>query len=138
LYFYKIKLSPYFQKSRFIFSIDEIRIFIAENVLKTLKIVTIVNKKNTNSKKIKTKTPEKTIRLSQCDIDILKLLRSGLVDVIKIHDTLNNYSDQEISLNLSWLEQKNFVKKVIVTHFAGEKSITYQLDGMGKDYMSKK
>lgn len=87
-----------------------------------------------SSKKMKSSHPSKSYKLNQCDIDILKLLRNGAVDVLNIHERLTSYSDQEISLNLSWLEKKGFAKKVAFTHPAGHKSVTYQLDSLGKDF----
>lgn len=84
------------------------------------------------------KSDVKSIRLSPCDVDILKLLKSGPIDVINIHEHLeSNYSDQEISLHLSWLEERKFVKKIITTHLGGYKTISYQLDGVGREYLNK-
>ncbi len=93
------------------------------------------------SKKDKNKnksTTNNNIRLNQCDIDILKVLNGGQADIFKIHEELDTYSDQEISLNLSWLTKNNFIKKIVEVKFLGEKAIFYQLDGLGKNYINKK
>lgn len=89
-------------------------------------------KKNINKN---VKPQNKQVRLSPCDIAILKTLRNGSVEVLKIHDKLSNYSDQEVSLNLSWLEKKGYVKKVLFSHPSGFKSVSFQLDNLGKDFL---
>ena len=95
-------------------------------------------KTNHHTKHQKHDKHEKHQKLSQCDIDILKVLRNGGVEVIAIHEKLATYSDQEVSLNLSWLEQKGFLKKVIFAHPAGFKTTSYQLDALGRDFIYKK
>jgi DNA-binding HxlR family transcriptional regulator len=97
--------------------------------------VIIVGPHASYSKKLKSNNFNKSYRLNQCDIDILRFLRNGAEEVISIHETLTDYSDQEVSLNLSWLERKGFVKKVVFDHPAGFKTISYQLDSLGKDYV---
>jgi hypothetical protein len=89
-------------------------------------------------KKSKASHNLKQYKLNQCDIDILGILRGGAVEVLNIHENLEvTYSDQEISLNLSWLERKGFIKKLVFSHPAGFKTVSYQLDHMGKEYVSK-
>jgi hypothetical protein len=81
--------------------------------------------------------PIKPVKLNQCDVDILNFLKDEMREVISIHEKLAKYSDQEISLNLSWLEKKNFIKKVITHNPFGMNSISYTLDYMGKDFFGK-
>ncbi len=97
------------------------------------------NGRQTNNHHIKNGNTkiEKSIKLNQCDYDILRLLEQGAVEVYEIHDQLNSYSDQEISLNLSWLEQNNLIKKNIVPQLGGGKIIVYQIDSHAKHYISK-
>lgn len=98
----------------------------------------MVAKPKSKNKKVNSKYISKPVQLNQIDIDIIKLLRNGSVEVINIHDKLEKYSDQEVSLNLSSLEDKKFIKKVIFTHPTGDKIISYQLDALGKNFMYKK
>ncbi len=79
---------------------------------------------------------QKPLRLNECDIKILNLLRTKPQELFSIHENLSSYSDQEISLNLSWLEKKFFIKKSIFHHPAGGSSINYQLDALGREYLS--
>jgi DNA-binding HxlR family transcriptional regulator len=81
---------------------------------------------------------QKQLRLSECDIKILNLLKDKPKELFSIHDALTEYSDQEVSLNLSWLERKNFIKKSVFHHPAGGSTITYRLDTLGKDYFNNK
>ncbi len=82
----------------------------------------------------KMKSNNKPFRLNQCDIEILKMLRKGAVEVLKIHERLPDYTDQEVSLNLSWLERKGFIKKVVYAHPAGFQTVSFQLDTLGKEF----
>lgn len=95
---------------------------------------------NANSNKRRGKSVQFQIpsKLNQCDIDILKVLRNGSVEVLTIHEKLLKYSDQEVSLNLSWLVRNNFIKKVIFEHPVGGKTTSYQLDLLGRNFIYKK
>jgi hypothetical protein len=78
----------------------------------------------------------KPIRLSQCDIDILSAMKFKPEEIMVLHDKLSQYSDQEISLTISWLEKKNFIKKNIFTRpDDGRVTISYGLDQLGKEYL---
>lgn len=85
------------------------------------------------------KSPKSTkpVKLNQCDIDILNVIKKETCEVISIHENLSQYSDQEISLNLSWLEKKNFIKKIINHNPFGMNTISYALDFAGKDFFGR-
>jgi hypothetical protein len=78
----------------------------------------------------------KPLRLNQCDIDILSSMKDKPEEIMTLHDKLSKYSDQEVSLNISWLEKKSFIKKNIFKHPAGGITITYGLDQLGKEYFN--
>lgn len=91
------------------------------------------SKKKGHSKK----NDVKAIRLNQCDMDILYILKGNMQEVITIHEKLPQYSDQEISLNLSWLEKNNLVKKIINKDPFGSTTVLYSLDSAAKQYIGK-
>ncbi|MBX3043006.1 MAG: hypothetical protein KIT33_02040 [Candidatus Kapabacteria bacterium] len=94
--------------------------------------------KSPAKKKIKQNHIIKHQKLEPRDFDILKSLRNGSLDVINIHEKLSQYSDQEISLTLSSLETKNYIKKIRFTHPSGVQTVSYQLDSLGRDLIYKK
>lgn len=107
------------------------------NLVNIIRVNIVVPNANFHKKRVKSNQFQKPSKLSKCDIDILKILRNGSVEVLKIHEKLLGYSDQEVSLNLSWLEQKNFIKKAIFVHPLTGKTVSYQLDSLGKEFIYK-